>query len=58
MQPDIQEKRFQHYENKRLDKIERAIERRKDIIANPDNFFSKVKIKNSWSYNLSYNLVN
>jgi hypothetical protein len=43
MDSDIQEKRYQHYENKRLEKISKASERRKDIIANPDKIFSKVK---------------
>lgn len=42
MESDIQEKRYQHYENKRLDKIAKAIERRKEIIENPDRNFSKV----------------
>lgn len=45
MESDIQEKRYQHYDNKRLEKISIAIERRKDIIANPDKIFSKVNPK-------------
>jgi hypothetical protein len=43
MDPDIQEKRHQYYENKQLEKIEKTIDRRKDIIANPDKVFLKSK---------------
>jgi len=42
LESEIQQKRYEHYENKRLEKINKAIERRKEIIANPDKLFSKV----------------
>jgi len=44
MENEIQLKRYQHHENKRLEKITKAIERRKDIIANPDMFKVKHRI--------------
>jgi len=44
MESEIQLKRYQHHENKRLEKITKAIERRKDIIANPDMFKVKHRI--------------
>lgn len=42
MEAEIQEKRYQHFENKRNGKIQKAIQRRNDIITNPDKVFSKV----------------
>ncbi len=45
MEIDIQEKRYEHYEEKRQEKIFKAIERRKDMIANPDNIFTKVNYR-------------
>lgn len=39
---DIQQRRYSHHEDKRLEKINRAIERRRQIIANPDKIFTKV----------------
>jgi hypothetical protein len=42
MDPDIQEKRYMHKEERKRKKIKEAIERRKDMIEYPDRLF-KVK---------------
>ena len=52
MEPEIQEKRYQHYENKRNEKISKAIERRKEMIENPDKVFSKVSNNQNIYYKL------
>jgi hypothetical protein len=52
MEPDIQENRYQHYENKRNEKISKAIERRKEMIENPDKVFSKVNNNQNFYYEL------
>ncbi len=41
----VQEKRYRHQENRRLEKIQKAIERRRDIIEHPDKVFSTLKNK-------------
>jgi len=43
---EIQQRRYAHHENKRLEKIYKAIERRTEIIANPDKLFTKVSYYN------------
>ena len=43
MNPEIQEKRYNHKEERKKMKIKEGIERRKEMIENPDKIFSKVK---------------
>ena len=43
MDPEIQEKRYRHKEERKKLKIKEAIDRRKDMIENPEKIF-KVKI--------------
>ena len=43
MDPSIQDKRFNHQEEKKRIKLTEGIERRKDMIEYPDKIFSKVK---------------
>ena len=43
LEPEIQERRFQHKEERKKHKINIAIERRKEIIEDPDKLFSNVK---------------
>ena len=42
MDLEIQEKRYNHKEERKQLKIKETIERRKEIIENPDKLFSKV----------------
>lgn len=43
MEPEIQERRYEHKEERKRIRLKRAIERRTEIIENPDKLFSKVK---------------
>ena len=45
MEKGLQEKRYQHHEEKRINRINHAIERRRDMINNPEKNFSKVFFK-------------
>ena len=44
MDPQIQEKRYNHKGERKRIKIKEAIERRKDMIENPDKLFKVKKI--------------
>jgi hypothetical protein len=47
LEPEIQERRYQHKEERKKHKINNAIERRKEIIENPDKLFSNVNKNNT-----------
>lgn len=42
LEPEIQERRYNHKEERKKIKINHAIERRKEIMENPDKLFTKV----------------
>jgi len=42
MDCELQNKRYQHYESKRMEKINKAIERRKELITNPEMLITRV----------------